>query len=112
MSQNAKKTIISIITMDEPAGVSNTMEINKPTAEQHIEIIADQTVTDLKLLKIRIADKAGKIISAEINREPTRFMASTIIIAIIVAIIVLYNSVFIPVDFENSSSNVTQKILL
>ena len=37
-------------------------------------------------LKTRMADRAGKTTSAEINNEPTRFIASTITTAIITAI--------------------------
>ena len=43
-------------------------------------------VTERKDLNNRIADNAGKITSAEISREPTRFIASTIITAITTAI--------------------------
>ena len=44
-------------------------------------------VTERKDLNNRIADNAGKITSAEIRSEPTRFIASTMITAVITAII-------------------------
>ena len=44
-----------------------------------MESIAEQTVTLRKLLKTRIAERAGKITSAEISKDPTRFIANTII---------------------------------
>ena len=62
------------------------IEINKPIIEQNTEMQAEQIVTDLKLLKTLIALRAGKITNAEINNDPTRFIAKTIIIAIIIAI--------------------------
>lgn len=43
-------------------------------------------VTLRKLLNIRMADSAGKITSAEISREPTRFIASTMMTATTTAI--------------------------
>lgn len=43
-------------------------------------------VTEQKDLNNRIADNAGKITSAEIRSEPTRFIASTMITAITTAI--------------------------
>ena len=42
--------------------------------------------TSLKVLAIRIEARAGKITRAEIRSEPTRFIASTIITAVITAI--------------------------
>lgn len=46
----------------------------------------EQIVTDKNDLNIRIADNAGKIINAEISSDPTRFIASTMITAVITAI--------------------------
>ena len=45
-----------------------------------------------KLRKIRMADNAGKITSAEIKSDPTRFMARTMITAMTMAISRLYLS--------------------
>ena len=63
-----------------------SMEISRPASAQHTESTAEQIVTERKLLKSRMADMAGKIIRAEISRDPTRFIASTMITAITVAI--------------------------
>ena len=51
------------------------------------EIHAEQIVTERKLLNTRIAESAGKITSAEISSEPTRFMAMTMMTAMITAMI-------------------------
>ena len=59
-----------------------------------------------------IADSAGKITSAEISREPTKFIASTIITAVITAISRLYVPVLTPVARAKPSSKVTANILL
>ena len=48
-------------------------------------MIAELTITEKKLLKILIAERAGKIIRAEIRSAPTRFIAITITIAVITA---------------------------
>lgn len=69
-----------------PTGVPAKTAIKSPSVEQITEITADEIVTALKLLKRRIDDRAGKITRAEIKSEPTRFMARTIIIAMIIAI--------------------------
>ena len=57
-----------------------------PIREQKTERTAAQIVTPRKLLKIRIADSAGKITSAEISRDPTRFMASTMMTAMMTVV--------------------------
>ena len=72
--------------MVEPTGVPAKMEMIIPARAHTMDDIAENTVTLLKLLKILIAESAGKIISAEIKSEPTRFMARTIMTAITVAI--------------------------
>lgn len=81
-----KNKTISAATIVEPTGVPARIAINIPKTAQITEIIAEQIVTDLKLLKTRIAEIAGKITKAEINREPTRFIARTIMTAIKMAI--------------------------
>lgn len=98
--------------MVEPTGVPARIEINIPNVAQITENIAAQMVTLLKLLNIRIADTAGKITSAEINNEPTKFIARTIITAIIIASKKLYDVVFVPVALAKSSSKVMANILL
>ena len=72
-----KKAAIFTATMVDPTGVSATMAISMPKTAQITETTAAQIVTDRKLLYTRMADKAGKIIRAEISRDPTRFMART-----------------------------------
>ena len=53
------------------------------------EMIAEQITTLRKLSRRRMADSAGKTTRAEISRDPTRFIPSTIITAIKTAIIKL-----------------------
>lgn len=77
-------------TIVEPTGVPAKMAIRIPKTAQTTEIIAEQIVTDLKLLNILIAEIDGKITNAEIKSEPTRFIARTIITAIKIAITKLY----------------------
>lgn len=102
----------SAATIVEPTGVPAKIEIKSPETEQKTLTIAEQIITDLKLLKTRIAEIAGKITSALINREPTKFIARTMITAIIIAIARLYTSACVPTAFAKFSSNVTAKILL
>ena len=83
-----------------------------PVNAHSTDTIAEQIVTALKLRNILIADKAGKMTSADISSEPTRFIASTMMTAITVASRKLYRSAFVPTAFEKSSSNVTANILL
>ena len=78
---------------------------------QSKEIIAAQMVTDLNVLNKRIALKAGKMIRAETSKDPTSFIAKTMITAVITAMIKLYTFVFTPVARAKFSSNVTAKIL-
>ena len=89
MIKKTIKTKISIHTMVGPTGVSTTIEKMMPTAVQVTDMMAEQMVTDLNVLKILIALKAGKMMRAEINKEPTRFIAKTMIIAVITAITML-----------------------
>ena len=112
MMQKTKNTNIFTVTIVAPTGVPHKSDIKKPVPAQNTAVIAEHIITLLKLLNIRIAVIDGNIISAEINNDPTRLMASTIIIAVITAIIRLYMSAFIPVAFEKFSSNVTANILL
>ena len=97
-------------TIVDPTGVPAIMDIIIPLKAQITEIIAEQMVTLLKELKRRMADSAGKIIRAEISREPTRFIARTIMTAIITAITRLYKSTFVPALLAKVSSKVTSKM--
>ena len=77
---------MSAATIVEPTGVENKIDNNRPATAQKTDIIAEQITTPLKFLITRIADSAGKITSADIRSEPTRFIPNTIITAIITAI--------------------------
>lgn len=110
--QHTPKTIASAATMVDPTGVPASMDIIIPESAHITDKTAEHIVTLLKLLKSFIADSAGKITSADMSSEPTRFMASTIITAVITAMIRLYAPAFVPVAFAKFSSNVTVKILL
>ena len=107
-----KKAAISTATIVAPTGVEYKTEIRIPKMAQVTEITAEQMTTCLKFWKILIAERDGKIISAEIRSDPTRFIPITIMIAIITAIQRLYLSAFIPVAFAKVSSNVTAKMRL
>ena len=72
--------------MVEPTGVSKRIDKRMPNIAQKTDITAEKRMTDLKFLKSRMDERAGKMIRAEIKREPTRFMARTITMAIITAI--------------------------
>ena len=72
--------------MVEPTGVSKKIDERMPNIAQKTDITAEKRMTDLKFLKSRMDERAGKMIRAEIKREPTRFMARTITMAIITAI--------------------------
>lgn len=72
--------------MVEPTGVSKRIDEMMPNIAQKTDITAEKRMTDLKVLKSRMDERAGKMIRAEIKREPTRFMARTITMAIITAI--------------------------
>lgn len=103
---------MSTIIIVAPTGVPAKIEIIIPKSEQTTANPAEHIVTALKLLNTRIADNAGKIIKADTNSEPTKFIATTITTAIIVAINTLYNSTLVPEACAKFSSNVTANILL
>ena len=74
------------------------------------ENTAENMVTDLKLLYILMAESAGNIMSADTKSEPTRFMASTIITAITMAVTKLRILTFVPTALAKFSSKVIAKI--
>ena len=88
-----RNATISAATMVGPTGVDANMDMSIPKSAQDTDKIADTIVTPLKLLHTLIAERAGKIMSAEIRSEPTRFIASTIITAVITAIKRLYTQI-------------------
>ena len=98
--------------MVEPTGVPAKIEIIIPIKALQVESMAEQRVTEKNDLHTLIADKAGKITKAEIRSEPTKFIANTIITAIITAIHILKSFTFSPLALEKSSSNVTANSLL
>ena len=102
---------MSARTIVGPTGVPAIMDAKIPIAVHETDKIAEQMVTDLNDLKIRIALKAGKIIKAEISKDPTKFMARTMMTAVTTAINKLYKLVLTPVALANDSSNVTAKSL-
>ena len=103
---------MSTATIVEPTGVLQRMEMRIPSSAQVTERTAEHKVTPRKLLNRRIALMAGKMIRAEISRDPTRFIASTMITAMTTAISRLYASALVPDARAKSSSKVTAKILL
>ena len=84
--QLAKNTAISAATIVAPTGVENKIDRKIPVSAQNTEIIAEQITTLLKFRNTRIAESAGKIISADIKSDPAIFMPMTITTAIITAI--------------------------
>ena len=107
-----KNAIISAATTVEPTGVPASIEKSIPAAAQKTEISAEKITTGRKLLNSLIADRAGKITNADISREPTKFIASTIITAVITAISRLYAPALTPVARAKLSSKVTANTLL
>ena len=84
---NTRYIAASTVTIVAPTGVPPRIDMNIPVKAATIDIITEQIVTDLKLPNTHIADRAGKMISADISSEPTRFMPKTMITAMIMAII-------------------------
>ena len=103
---------MSIQTIVAPTGEPPTIEMKSPRLVHTTENMADETVTERKLLNTHMDASAGNTTSADISNDPTRFIAKTTIIAIIIAIKRLYFFVFIPVATAKFSSNVTANILL
>ena len=96
----------------EPTGVEYSTASTMPMEVLSTEMAAAQITTPRKLLNTRMAESAGKITSAEISREPTRFMASTMITAVITAMSILWSFAFMPVAEAKTSSKVTAKMRL
>ena len=111
-ARKTRKKKIFTQTIVAPTGVPETIETKIPIKAQTTEKTAEQIVTELKLLKILIAERDGKITRADIKSEPTRFIARTTTTAISTAIRRLYNEAFMPSAREKSSSKVTANILL
>ena len=73
-------------TMVGPTGVENIIAERMPTRAQETETTVESITTSLKVLATRIDASAGKITSADISNEPTRFIASTMMTAVMTAI--------------------------
>ena len=70
------------------------------------------TVTPRKLPKMRIAESAGMIISAEISSAPISRIPSTTVTAVSTDISAFISPVRVPDAFANVSSKVTAKTRL
>ena len=106
-----KNATMSAATIVEPTGVPARMATTIPVREQTTEITAAATVTEKKLLKNRMAESDGNTTSAETSNAPTRFMARTMIAAMMIAIRRLNALTLTPVACAKFSSNVMAKIL-
>lgn len=77
---------MSHTTIVGPTGVEKIIAASIPMIAQVTEIIVERITTFLNVRQTRIDESAGKITSADIRSEPTRFIARTIIIAVTTAI--------------------------
>lgn len=68
-------------TIDAPIGAENEKDKNIPKRKLITDIADDDRTQAKKLLKIRIADIAGKITSAEIRSVPIRRIPITTVTA-------------------------------
>ena len=73
-------------TIVGPTGVEKIIAKRIPMIAQITEITVEVITTLLNVRAIRIAESAGKITSADRRSEPTRFIARTMITAVITAI--------------------------
>lgn len=89
MIQATKYNTRFATTIVEPTGVEYRIAHRIPTSEQTTDNIVAATTTPLKFLHNCIAVMDGKIIKADTNSDPTRFMASTMMIAVMIATIAL-----------------------
>ena len=72
---------MSAATTVQPTGEDKIIDADIPIEVQIIENTAEHMTTFLKLLNMRIAEIAGKTISADVSREPARFIARTMMTA-------------------------------
>ena len=112
MITNRPYMTISHATIVDPTGVPDRMDMIMPVRVQRTDRTAEQTVTLLKLLNTLIDDIAGNMTRADMRSDPTRFIARTIIVAIIIAMKMLYKRADVPDVLAKASSKVTAKILL
>jgi hypothetical protein len=109
---NSKNTIKLAITIVAPVGVAYINDIYNPTINDTIEIIILDIITLLNFLNNCIDESVGKIIKLDINKDPINLIPKTTTIEHKLANIILYKSVFTPIDLANLSSNVIANILL
>ena len=76
--------------MVAPTGVPHMIDPVMPSTAQTTDSAAEHMVTRRKSSQILMADKAGNMTRADTSRDPTRFMARTMMTAMITAIIRLY----------------------
>ena len=106
------KTTRFVTTIVAPAGLEIAKLTTMPIKKQHIEIIALEIITLLKLLKTRIELNAGKITRLDIIIAPIRRIPITIVREVRMAMALLKICVLMPVDVEKVSSKVIVKIEL
>ena len=107
------KIIKLVNTIDEPIGRFIIKQDNNiPITKDEILYITENIITLLYVLNICLDDRVGNIINEVINKAPITFIPITTVNEVRIDIITLIILVFKPVDLENVSSNVTEKILL
>lgn len=84
-------------TIVDPTGVLPKIDNIIPTKADITDINPEAIMTNLKFLNKAMADIAGNITRADINREPTKFIAKTIVAAVIIAKIKLYIFTLVPI---------------
>ena len=67
MREQIRNATISTATIVEPTGGPNKIAIKSPNVAHTTDNTTEQMVTDKKLLKIRIADNAGKSLADAIR---------------------------------------------
>ena len=85
MIQQITNAARSAATIVEPTGVPAKIETMIPNAAQMTESTEEDIITLRKLLKRRIEESAGKMMSAVMSNEPTKYMERTMITAITMA---------------------------
>ena len=98
-------------TTDAPTGVDRVKEATRPAQKHATDVTAAHTTTPRKLLKRRMAVRAGKMTKEEMSIAPIIRMPSTMVSAVRMERRVLYRSTFNPVAREKLSSKVTAKSL-
>ena len=82
ITQIAKTKTLTHTTV-APVGVDTRMDAMIPVNAQNIPITPDDKTTEKKLLNILSAESTGNTISADIRREPTSCILSTMTTAMI-----------------------------